>query len=335
MKHILLSISAVLLFVAPGEISAQPILTATGINPVVGDQINFANAQYVNPGSGGANQTWNLGFTSTGTGTNTVVAPSTTPYASSFTNANVAWNGGGIYSYYATSSSALTFRGTVNPQGTIISYSDYEDQMRYPMSYNTTYTDSWSGTFVQSTYTYYRWGSTTVTADGYGTLTTPAGTFSNVMRVHFVQDYKDSANIMSMPVVITYYNDQYMWYLNGNHYPIASEYTFTMNSNPAQASYYVTNVVSSVQDELFATAVSMYPNPTDGAVNLDITVTENSIVAAEIFSAEGKLLSSAQYVLIPGENRIRLDIEDFEAGYYFVAIRNKEAVISVQRLIRN
>ena len=70
---------------------AQPTLTATGINPVISDQLSTETAQYVTPGNSGANQTWTLAMTSSGNSTTTGVAPSSTPYASSFPTASVCF----------------------------------------------------------------------------------------------------------------------------------------------------------------------------------------------------------------------------------------------------
>jgi hypothetical protein len=93
-------------------------------------------------------------------------------------------------------------------------------------------------------------------------------------------------------------------------------------------------VVSSVQDELIASAISMYPNPSDGIVNLEMTAAVNSGIAVDVLSADGRLISTRQHILLPGENRIIVDMEELSSGYYFVAVRNEDAVISVQRVIR-
>lgn len=166
---------------------AQPTITATGINPIGGDVITTTNTNYVGPGSAGINQTWDLS-TMTPSGASATFAyanPSSTPYASSFTNSNVSASYGGSYVYYKTSSAAWQFYGAVT--SATMSYSNPEDFLHFPFTYTNTYTDSWATTFISGGYTFYRTGTTTVTADGYGTLITPSGTFSNVLRVHFIK----------------------------------------------------------------------------------------------------------------------------------------------------
>src|SRR2546423_488849 len=77
---------------------AQPVLTATGINPVIGNTYTSNSTNFVAAGSAGANQTWDLtSMVSASTTTSTAVSPSTTPYAASFPTATVAYNSSGTY----------------------------------------------------------------------------------------------------------------------------------------------------------------------------------------------------------------------------------------------
>jgi hypothetical protein len=305
----------------PLAMAAQPTLTASGINPVVGDVQTTHSAQYVSPGSSGANQTWNLAFTSSGSSSSTGVAPASTPYGSSFPAASVAF-GPTTFLYYKTSSAAFQMNGVVNSAGTVIAYSDLEDMLRFPTAFNNTYTDTWAATFVQASYTYYREGTTTVTADAYGTLTTPAGTFTNVMRVHFVQTYQDSTNIMSNPIVITYSNDQYMWYLNGNHSPVASVYSLTTSSGgPFTGGYYLQNVVSGVEEQNAISALQLYPSVTSDVVNLAYTLNASGDVQVSLTDATGKLVSDVNsHSQAQGENTLQISVADLPDGVYFALI---------------
>jgi len=304
----------------PVGIMAQPVLTATGINPLIGDVLLTNTTQYVNPGSAGASQTWNPGFTSSGSSSSTGVAPSSTPYAASFPTASVAF-GPTTYVYYKTSSAAYQMNGVVNSSGTVIAYSNLEDLLRFPFAFNDTYTDSWAATFVQSTYTYYRTGNTTVTADGWGTLTTPDGTFSNVMRVHFVQVYQDSTNISSTPFVITYNNDEYMWYLNGNHTPIAATYTLnTSAGGPFTGGFYMGNVVG-VEEQNAVTSLSLFPSPATDHINFNYTLTDSKDVTVSVFDATGKVVrEAAQAQPMEGENTLTISVGDLSDGVYFATI---------------
>lgn len=318
-----------------GTIAAQPTLTATGIAPVVNDYIGIHTSAYTSPGSGGANQTWNLSMSSTGYSTVTGTNPANSPYAASFTQATVGFLNSGTWSYSKSTSSAWQNCGVVNGAGTVMSYSNLEDMLRFPCNYNDSYTDSWAVTYVQATYTYYRWGTTTVTADGYGTITTPDGTFANAMRVHFYQDYKDSVNIMNNPIVITYTNDEYMWYINGNHYPVAAVYTLTPSmSSPVQGAFYIDNVVSGVTESAALSSFSLAPNPATDQLNLNLHLTEEKEMTVTVYNSIGQeVMTPVSAFGTTGENRISISVAELPEGIYFATVTMAGEPASTSRFV--
>ncbi|HTL80110.1 MAG TPA: T9SS type A sorting domain-containing protein [Bacteroidia bacterium] len=302
-------------------LAAQPTLTASSINPAVGDVYNTVTSAYVSPGSSGANQTWNLALTNNGTVAQSAVAPGTTPYAATYPTATVALSSSGNYTYYKTSTSSWQNIGVVNGSGTQIVYSNVEDMMHFPGNYNDTYTDPWAATFVQSTYTYYRTGNTTVTDDAYGTLTTPVGTFNNVMRVHFVQIYQDSTNISSQPFVINYNNDEYMWFLNGNHFPIAAVYTLTISSaGTQQGGFYMTNAVG-IPEQTTLSSFSALPNPANDVVTFNYTLQAKNEVTLHLYNNLGQEMELPETASgIVGENKLQVNVADLPEGIYYATL---------------
>lgn len=302
-------------------LSAQPTLTSSGMTPVVGNSMTLNNTAYVSPGTAGANQTWNLSsMSSTGSNVYTGVAPSSTPNGASFSAATVALGSSGIYVYYKGTASALQYYGVDNGS-TTMPYSNPEDQLHFPFTFNNTYTDTWATTFT-NTYTFYRTGSTVVTADGYGTLTTPDGTFSNVLRVHFVQTYQDSAYIANMAYIITYQNDEYMWYLNNNHYPIAAVYTLTTSAGgPTQGGLYMSNVVSGVNENNLLLSQTLAPNPSNDHVDFTFGLAASQNVQLEIYTSTGQLAEAPEMMAgVAGENTVRIDVAELPAGMYFMKV---------------
>src|SRR5688572_10667941 len=169
MKKSLLLICSASLFAA-ANIMAQPTLTASGINPAVGDQYNISYTQYVSPGSAGASQTWNLAtMTVTSTATQTAVTVGSTSQGSQFPGATVAIAvPNNNYGYYNASATALQFMGSVSNGTIVIGYQNPEDQMHYPFNYTNTYSDNFSSSYSISGNNAYRAGTITVTADGWG-----------------------------------------------------------------------------------------------------------------------------------------------------------------------
>jgi hypothetical protein len=303
--------------ISTANVVAQPTLTASGINPAVGDQINSNGANYVSPGNAGANQTWDLSaMVSSGSGSFTYTTASSTTYASSYPNANVATNASGEYVYYKTSATTWQFYGAVT--SVTMSYSNPEDMLRFPFTYNNSYIDTWATTFINGGYTFYRTGKDSVSADSYGTLITPAGTFTNVLRVHFVQNYQDSVYISSTSMITTYHNDEYMWYLNGNHNPIATVYDLTSSSGPlAQQGNYMSNV-SGINEPSVLISYNLFPNPSSENLNVNLNLKEDQKIEIKIFNLSGELIEvPVSANAKQGTNDYRINVNNLPAGIYF------------------
>lgn len=339
MKKTLLNLVTASLVLIYSISMAQPNLTATGINAVVGESftLNSYTAVAVSPGSAGASQTWNLtSMSGTPLGLTSIVAASSTTYGSSFTNANIAWNtsGSGL-SYFKTSSTAMQGYGTVTASGSVIMpYSNPEDYLHFPFNYNNTFSDTWATQFLSGGYTFYRTGTTTVTADGYGTLITPTATYTNVMRVHMVQDYRDSTYI-GMPYIITYNNDEYVWYKEGTHYQIATIYTLTSSSGGLYyGGSYVAGSTGIDNSSDFISSSSLFPNPATDKVTIDFTLTENKEVNVQMLNATGQQVIMNQNAKgNRGLNTIQLDVANLSEGIYFAKITLDGNIATTKRFV--
>lgn len=336
MKKILLTLLSAALILITAVSFAQPILTAAGINPVVGESFTLMNTGYVSPGSAGASQTWNLSsMTGSSAGLTSVVTPSSTTSGSSFPSANVAANNptGGIVNYYYTSSSALQNYGVV-AGATVIPNSNPEDFLHFPFAFNNTFSDPWAATFVSSGYTWYRTGTTTVTADSYGTLITPGGTYLNVMRVHFVQVYQDSTYV-GAPYLVTYNNDEYMWYANGTHTQLAVVYTLTASAGgPYTGGSYINSSVGVNDVSNYIISSNVFPNPAANQLTVDFTLTESRKVDVQVFNTLGQQSEINQSADgISGENTIKLDVSGLPEGIYFAQIVLDGNIAATKRFV--
>jgi hypothetical protein len=314
---------------ASASLLAQPVLTATGCNPVAGNTQTLTNTNAISPGSAGANQTWNLGsLASTGTATTTYSNSASTPYGTTFPSANLSALAGTVYAYYKTSATAFQYYGLNATSGTKTVYSDPEDYMHYPFSYTNSYTDNVVAvtTNTSSPNPTYRRGSTTVTADGYGTVTTPVGTFGGAMRVHFAQNYQDSANFGGTPFITTYVNDEYMWYLNGNHTAIAAVFTLTttFGGSPSTTTggSYLNNVIAGIEEQSDQlNSASLFPNPAVNTIHISGNFTEAQKVEIKLFNTLGAQVNSTVFAEgITGTYNFKLDVSTLPEGVYFAQI---------------
>ncbi len=321
-----------------GSVSiAQPTLTATGINPVLSESLTYFNANYVSPGSSGASQTWNLSTMSgTSGGLITIVTPASTTNGSNFSSSTVAAENvsSGTDSYYKTSATALQNSG-IDAGGTLITYSNFEDYLHFPFSFSNSYTDTWAAQFF-SGYQFWRTGATTVTADSYGTLITPNGTYTNVMRTHFVQVYQDSA-YPGFPYVITYNNDQYFWYKEGVHLPIAAVYNLTSSSGgPYTGGYYRSGAVGINEVQNYISSSSVFPNPAVDIVTINIELTENKKIDVKLFNSLGQQMEVNETSDgFQGLNTIQLNVATLPVGIYFAQVLIEGNIAVTKRFIVN
>ncbi|MDO8999663.1 MAG: T9SS type A sorting domain-containing protein [Bacteroidota bacterium] len=311
---------------------AQPILTATGNNMIVGDIFPFKDCNFINPGPSGANQNWNLGAMTTNSTTSfTVTSVASTPNGASFSGANISFNNGnGLYEYFNTSATALQNFGIVTGT-TIISYSNPEDILHYPFSFNNTFSDPWSTTFISNTISFTRTGTSNVTYDGYGSLTLPIGTFNNVVRVHLTKTYTDTY----FAGTINYYDEIYSWYLNGTHHEIASVYTLSNNVAPTvtQGGSYINVIPTSInQNSNVNTNFSGYPNPAQD--NYYLNSTNGKIIEKiEICDLAGKIIYSENQE-VNNQQTIKINTYNFAPGIYTVKIFTKDEAVEIKKLLK-
>jgi len=309
-------------------------ITATGSTPVAGEIINFVTTSYFAPGSSGTGQTWNFASLTGTPGTGTYSTASSTPYAASFPNANLAFVSGATYAYYNTSASAYQGYGSYTTSATM-PYSNPEDILRFPFAHTNTYTDPFVATFVSGGYTFLREGSTTVTADGTGTITTPSGTYTNVLRVHFVQVYTDSTNIAGTPYIVTYNNDQYIWYKEGTHYAIAATYNLVSSAGTFTGGHYLVNTSLGVEENVLSlNQVNLFPNPASQMVNINYTLENSSEVKISIFNIAGQEVYTENIVEgFAGENFSEINVSSFVKGTYFVKIQSNESNVTKKLIV--
>lgn len=308
-------------------------LTASNFNFVLGDVFTTQQCAYMSPGGSGAGQTWNFStMTSTAVQTSTMVPPSSVSGGSAYTTANIAGDGtGGGKGFYTVNSSALLFQGTISGPVSIV-YSNPETLIQYPFSFGNSFSDSWSATFSSAGTTYYRTGTSTVTADGTGTLTTPAGTFNNVLRYHVVQAYQDSANIGG-PFIITYNMDLYAWVLPGIHNILASVSNLSSSiSSPYQSSTYLSNFTTGIENIQGSTSSGVYPNPVSDKLNFSLASHGADAIDVKIYNVNGQEVLSQEGVL-PSNGVHTVDVSSLPAGIYFSELTTEGALPSRMKFV--
>ena len=181
---------------------AQHTITSDNNNLNFGDSYRYdgyVDATNTIPGSGGANLVWDfsniIGETFIEGASAICVDPVNTPFADStvLNNANLCTRieddpNNGPYQYYNNSASsqkllAMGYLGAIN---SFTTYTNEFTSFEYPFSYNDSYNDNWEYLIYNINDGYYFMRDsayTIVEADAYGTISTPFGTFENVLRI--------------------------------------------------------------------------------------------------------------------------------------------------------
>ncbi len=318
----LLATLLALLFSLP-NMHAQTTLTAATTNPSVGESFNghLYDATLVSVGSSGANVTWDFSsISSTGTQTTNWVAPSSTPYSSSFSSANLANSDpSGNYYYFSATSTDYSSCGGASSAGQVIAYSDFEKQLVYPMTYNTSFTDAFAATYTASSMLINREGTINGIADAYGTLILPYGTITDVLRVKLEEYYDDL--YMGTPMV-EYETEVYVWYKAGIHHPILSHTTFVMNGNTTIYGTYIDASHVGIENNAKNLGLNIYPNPSSGLFTVELSA-NNENALFEVVDIYGKTVYQIEYTNTAFVKDI-IDLSTLSKGVYIVRVTTND-----------
>lgn len=318
---------------------AQPTLTVDN-NPRTGNYMyQTPSPTGFNPGFNGANMTWNFSSLS-GTGTmiqGNGVDANMAVHGSNFPNATVAiQEANGTETYYYGDTNGQGFYGTVATSGGTTAqlvYSDPQDLIQYPMTYSDSFSDSFTGQFSSSGSSFTRSGTTTVQADGYGTLMTPAGTFTDVLRLKTTMQYSDA---IAGQVIVSYQEERWTWYDANSPYPLL---TFTNLSANGQSSIFLnyldatsvgTNDLTALDLEL-----EIAPNPTSDFVNVNFNLEQSATVKITVLNLIGqemKSIASTRYN--EGIQQTRVELSDFPSGTYFMRMEVNGAIVTKKLMIK-
>lgn len=270
--------------------TAQSTVTRTALDKV-NVTINVTHANVTNtlsPGPAGANITWdfssytpmqmiNISMYSCPGQTNCFRFPTA--------NRMSKLAGSESYDYNLfTDIDASTLGNYSNPGDATTTYTDPVIEYKFPVSYLQEFTDTYQisiGTGAES-------GTQTFKVDGYGTVITPTGTYTNCLRIKRVRNGTQTSP--GLPPV-SYVNESYQWVNEsvGTILSVAFN-TFTINgtttTQPSLA-YYTTSSLSTIDLDDVKNPISVYPNPSSDFITLQ---SKDDIKNITLTNTEGKLV---------------------------------------------
>ena len=333
MKNILLRFT-VLFFLSSLALKAQPVFT-NAYDFQVGQSITLKvfNQHTLSPGPEGPNQTWS--FTNAPAGNTfaaSIIAPAGTPAAAEFPLANKVFRFAGdtadIFQYYLAGSqqtenlgSATIYNIPEAPPNMVIKFTDTRITGKYPLNIGQSFTDTYAYTLPQVVdgqvfSTTFSNGKSTMKYDAYGTVSTPAGTFNNCIRMKMTSSNTDSTVYPSLPIPGTVNKSRsttYLWFHQaGTSFPVVFQLSRDTSINfsgvqVTSSSGYYSQSLTRIHPKESDGLTRIFPNP-----------------ASDFISVPG--LNSGQIRLIASDGREwhctiaegKADLRNIPSGIYHV-----------------
>jgi hypothetical protein len=282
-------------------------------------------------------QTWNYTtqFITTYTNPTSFVAPAGNPGAASFPTATLASNqGGSTWAYFSTSASGMNLIGVdITQMGVSVALTFTPAVQEFPTPF--TYSNSVSSiskastttTFSSIPVTIVAHENQTITADAFGTITTPAGTYSNTLRYKIKSITSDSATSTLLGTLYSSIDStiQYSWYENTTSSMVMS-ITMSASNDSVRKAQYLQSLqfagISTVKSIMQTT--NLYPNPTSVISYLSYENETSTTVSAAIFDVTGRevatLINNQQQAA--GKQTVSIDVNKLQLpqGLYMVQL---------------
>ena len=332
-----------LVFIGSLPLIAQPTFTSSSIygpgSVVPRFEVDTTNIVH---GNAGPNQTWNFANAVQASTINFYFTTATsTPFFSSFPTSNLSINTGvGSPSvYYTLSASSLILNGlgfTSGGSNFIMNYSNPETNWVFPLTYNTSYTDAFSG--LQSTNSggitvnTYRNGTITTVADGWGTVINPSGTYTNCLRTKSTQAIVDSTVYVGIPfpAEITLFNATSYSYMSLTNGKMTARFTLTYDTTETDfggitygktcgyENAGVTGLIS--MDNVNTQEISVSPNPARDFCYVELKDANGAELEMTLSDVRGRMIKK-ETITLDDNNKYQLDVQELMQGLHFATFR--------------
>jgi len=296
--------------------------------PVLGDTTYLSwDTTFRDAGVSGANVTWNFSnLKEFVLSTRAYVDPANTIYSSKFPLSTLCRVDGNndMFSYWDNNSSKADFYGFVEPNYYDQSYN--AENVRYykfPLNYGDSHVDSLFAVTnpgsIASPGKYY------FSADGWGTLTLPNKTLTNVLRAKSVL-YVGDSNFNNYGLTT-----EYAWYTANNKDPHLVINKVVINGSVYKKLVFFDNGNSTgIKVAGIATSeVKAFPNPFLNKLNIEI-IDANKYNEKElrVFNIFGKLCYESNILSIDKSTEVNL--ESLSSGIYYLLVKDVDRTSSVK-----
>lgn len=317
--------------------TAQAQVLDQGSVPLIGDAWTYTSCSPITIEGTGAGQLWDAsGATANGNPEGVqCVDPLNTTAGESFLEADIALNYAGTTTYQRSDEDGLYMIGSyVSNPGITSIYTDPAQQLVFPASLGTTWTDDFAGSYTYNNQVVEQSGQWTCDVSGAGDLTLPWGTVENVVRIDATETYTEVGlgNTFVMQRTLTEF------YRPGLRTYLARRYstTTTMNGAPAgsvQGFLYLdqdafTGMFDHGQRSI---GLEVFPNPAQDRTAVVFTASGSTLLT--LYDAAGRSVQQLTPSAVDGLTKVTLDLNGLPAGLYSVRVQDRRGASGSARLM--
>jgi hypothetical protein len=321
--------------------TAQITINRSDIGNLVGATVILANdstdLDLLSPGLAGAERTWNLtGIGSDYTDSTLYSSPEETPCFENFPTATLVTFDADSYTYLYDDNNVMEELGicdpSISPDPFSIPYTPSIKILTFPSTYHTTYSGQ-TKIRMQSAFMppmdsirIDMYGYYTSIIDGWGTVITPAGSYS-ALRQKNITYITDSSYI---------YIDGYGWMFNDVSYDSVIGYKWLSQNNPFIAEI-ITNFSGNVTSANYLlnptlglndtpnnqTSFTVYPNPAKNKITITGNGNLQSEMIVSIYNIQGEQVLPNIYY---DQNAVEIDISSLVKGIYIVTLKGNQYI---------
>lgn len=171
-----------------------------------------------------------------------------------------------------------------------------------PLHYGDNYIDTYDSTATGQ-------ASSNNTYDAYGTLTTPYGTYSNVIRIKQVGATTTA----------------YSWANSNPYFPLMVIRVDNTSGNVNSITIFQNTTLGMNENEL-DNSIKIYPNPTKNLVNV---AGQNPIKTIQLVDINGRVLMTK----IVNELQTNFSVSDYANGIYFLKVATEKGM-KIQKIVK-
>jgi hypothetical protein len=334
MKRLLLPVLIAFSAASGTTVMAQPTLTAASNNLQVGDQFlsyqtRIDVPEFTTAALAGANQTWNFStLVSLVTQQVAVLSRAAAPNPTSMPAANMVVKVGDEYAYYENNGTSLKEYGAYEAtQNYSLENTDPAYKLRFPFTFNNTFSDTYNGSANLGGTVLPRVGTVTVTAEGYGTLITPGGTYQNVLKV--------KTNEVSNPGTLYSENSvTYDWFLPGVHFPVLRMARRITLLGTVHTGFFLSQALGTKEDLAAKLNLQVYPNPATSVVKVQFQNSGSELVKLTLHNILGQQISEVPYQKsASAAQTVEIQVADYPKGVYLLKLQTGKNAVTKRLVI--